>query len=162
MWKYALLALMVTMPAYAADIATKRVQLRGMDKITGRISTMDAQVGEPITFGDLKITVQRCLTKPPEETPENSAYLNVVETNAKGELKEVFQGWMFSSNPALSAMEHPVYDVWVLQCLTGKVVAPIVKANEVKRDTAPEEALNEPVVEDDNPSLAEDEAPSGQ
>ncbi len=62
------------------------------------------------------IDVIRCYTRPPEETPENSAYLNIVENLNDGKKQEVFSGWMFSSNPALSAMEHPVYDVWVIGC----------------------------------------------
>lgn len=101
----------------AADIETEKVLLRGVDKITGRVSTMEAAVGEEISFGHLVISIEKCYTKPPEETPENSAYLVITEKLMTGKIQDVFSGWMFSSNPALSAMEHPVYDIWVLSCM---------------------------------------------
>ena len=111
-----LLSIIMILPAQAEEIPTKKAILRGVDKITGRIKTMQADVGNQIIFGNLVIDVIRCYTRPPEETPENSAYLNIVENLNDGKKQEVFSGWMFSSNPALSAMEHPVYDVWVIGC----------------------------------------------
>lgn len=100
----------------------EQVVLRGLDKITGRLSTMTVNVGEKTTFGALDIYVRVCYTHPPEETPENATYLDIVENKEEGQLK-LFSGWMFSSSPALSAMEHAVYDVWVLKC-QGEQVAP--------------------------------------
>ncbi len=119
-----LLAGMMIFPAQAEEIPTKKAILRGVDKITGRIKTMQAEVGNQITFGNLMIDVIRCYTRPPEETPENSAYLNIVENLNNGKKQEVFSGWMFSSNPALSAMEHPVYDVWVIGCKNDESLMP--------------------------------------
>ena len=121
-----LLGMMVS-SVQADEIPTKKVVLRGVDKITGRIKTMQAEVGKQIVFGDLTIDVIRCYTKPPEETPENSAYLNIVENLNDGKRQEVFSGWMFSSNPALSAMEHPVYDIWVIGCKNDEL--PISKTH---------------------------------
>ena len=80
---------------------------------------MTVKVGEPYTYADLTVFVKKCLTRPPEETPENSVFLSISETNGT----EIFQGWMFSSDPALSAMEHPVYDIWVLECKNAKASA---------------------------------------
>lgn len=114
---------MITFPVLAEDIPTKKAVLRGVDKITGRIKTMQADVGNQITFGNLVVDIVKCYTRPPEETPENSAYLNIVENLNDGKKQEVFSGWMFSSNPALSAMEHPVYDVWVIGCKNEAVPA---------------------------------------
>ena len=102
--------------AYAADIKMGVVVLRGLDKVTGRIKTFSIPVGETGQFGRMFITPDSCYTKPPEESPENAAFLFVYEKSLKGENIELFKGWMFSSNPALSAMEHPVYDIWVLGC----------------------------------------------
>ena len=97
--------------AYAADIPTDAVLLQALDKTTGRTSFLTVKVGEPYTYGDLSVKVEKCMKRPPEETPENSAFINITE----GE-NEVFNGWMFSSNPALSAMDHAVYDIWVVEC----------------------------------------------
>ena len=113
---YKLLALMMVGwagVALAADIPTDSAILRGLDKTTGRARTFTAKVGKAASFGELTIVVDKCLKRPIDEAPENTAFLTVEETETG---KSVFQGWMFSSNPALSAMEHPVYDIWVLEC----------------------------------------------
>ena len=99
-------------PVFGATIPTDTVILQGMDKVTGRVKELSLPVGSSIDFGELTITVDKCLTKTPEETPENAAFLRIVQAD-----KELFLGWMFSSNPAISAMEDPVYDVWVVSCV---------------------------------------------
>lgn len=106
----------------AEDISYGQVVLRGLDKVTGRLSTMTVNVGEKTTFGALDVYVRVCYARPPEETPENAAFLEIVENKEEGQLK-LFSGWMFSSSPALSAMDHAVYDLWVLKC-QGEQVAP--------------------------------------
>lgn len=100
----------------SAELLMNIAVLRGVDKITGRVSTMQASVGDKIAFGHLTIGVEKCYTRSPEETPENSAFLTITEKKSDGTTVEVFTGWMFSSNPALSAMEHATYDVWVIGC----------------------------------------------
>lgn len=121
---------------HAEDISLEQVVLRGLDKITGRLSTMTVNVGEKTTFGALDIYARVCYVHPPEETPENAAYLDVVENKEEGQLK-LFSGWMFSSSPALSAMEHAVYDVWVLKCqgesVTPPVPEPLVLKNPIEQ-----------------------------
>ena len=100
--------------AMAADLPTDSALLRGLDKTTGRVKTFTAKVGQAVSFGELNIVVDKCLKRPIDEAPENTAFLTIEEAETG---TAVFQGWMFSSNPALSAMEHPVYDVWVLECV---------------------------------------------
>ena len=90
--------------------------MQGLDKVTARISTFDAPIGLPVRFGTLEITVRVCHKTPPEEPPESAVYLEVVEVRSDEVTTLVFQGWMFASSPALSALEHPVYDVWVIDC----------------------------------------------
>ncbi len=109
--------------ALADDISYSQVVLRGLDKVTGRLSTMTVNVGEKTTFGALDIYTRVCYAHPPEETPENAAFLEVVEKKEEGQLK-LFSGWMFSSSPALSAMDHAVYDVWVIKCQGDQVDPP--------------------------------------
>ncbi len=103
----------------------KTVRLNGLDKITGRIMSFDAPVDKPTLFGALQITARTCHKRPPEETPETSAYLEIVDfgtaasaSNDKLKGQSIFSGWMFASSPALSALEHPIYDVWVIDCST--------------------------------------------
>ena len=97
-----------------ADIATDTATLRTMDKITGRVQKITVAIGEQKKVGSLTVLVEKCLKKPPEETPENAAFLTIMDEDIPE--KPVFHGWMFSSNPALSSMEHPVYDIWVVEC----------------------------------------------
>ncbi|WP_374650475.1 DUF2155 domain-containing protein [Dongia sp.] len=100
----------------AHAIPGDNVVLRAMDKITARVSTITVPVGGTVAFGSLQITAKACDKHPPEETPEASAFLDVVEEKPGEAPQPRFQGWMFASSPALSALEHPVYDLWVLDC----------------------------------------------
>jgi hypothetical protein len=109
-------------PAHA--IQMQEAVLQGLDKITARISTIKVAVGETVNFGSLQITLRACDKRPPEETPESAAFLQVVEQKPGEQPVTRFSGWMFASTPALSAMEHPVYDLWVLDCESRDEAAP--------------------------------------
>ena len=100
----------------AAAVEADVVVMQGLDKITARTSTFEVPVGQTVVFGTLEITARFCERTPPEEPPERSAFLKIVDQRPDQEAVEVFSGWMFSSSPALSALEHPVYDVWVIDC----------------------------------------------
>ena len=92
--------------------------MQALDKITARISTLSAPVGQARQFGTLEVTVRRCAFHPPEETPENAAFVVIRDLGYDPTVApaEVFSGWMFSSSPAISALEHPVYDITLLAC----------------------------------------------
>lgn len=89
--------------------------LRALDTMTGQLEDMDISVGQTLTFKRLEITLGDC--RYPLEHPESEAYafLNIRDIR---ENTPRFQGWMVASSPALSAMDHPRYDVWVLRCRT--------------------------------------------
>ncbi|WP_374312834.1 DUF2155 domain-containing protein [Dongia sp.] len=116
------LAVTIAIPT-ALAIPGDNVVLRAMDKITARVSTITVPVGGTVTFGSLQITAKACDKHPPEETPEASAFLDVVEEKPGEAPQPRFQGWMFASSPALSALEHPVYDLWVLDCTSDDAPA---------------------------------------
>ena len=92
--------------------------LQGLDKTTARISTIEAPLDQSVHFGVLRIVVRACIKRPPEEPPETTAFLEIdeVRPGEEGKPQRLFSGWMFKSSPALSALEHPVYDVGVLDC----------------------------------------------
>ncbi|MFP6710803.1 MAG: DUF2155 domain-containing protein [Rhodospirillales bacterium] len=98
----------------AAQYAT--AVLQGLDKVTARVSTFTAPIGRTVKFGTLEIIARTCDKRPPEETPESAAFLDVWEVRPGEPAVSVYRGWMFASSPALAAMEHPVYDVWVVDC----------------------------------------------
>ncbi|MCK5444176.1 MAG: DUF2155 domain-containing protein [Rhodospirillaceae bacterium] len=93
-----------------------RAVLQGLDKVTARVSTREAALGESVRFGTLEVIVRHCDKRPPEETPESAAFLDIWEVRPDEPATSIFRGWMFASSPALHALEHPVYDVWVLDC----------------------------------------------
>lgn len=104
-------------PAFAVEMITEPVaHLQGLDKTTARVSQFDAPVGREVAFGTLSILVRVCRRNPPEEPPENAAFLEIFESRPGEAREKLFSGWMFSSSPALSALEHPVYDVNLLDC----------------------------------------------
>ena len=113
------------------------VMLRALDKITGRSTDFEMLVGEPKVYGSLRIDLQTCYQTPPEEPPESAAFLKITSATSKqvqtmaeprdlteeemvvSEAEDAdvrFSGWMFASSPGLSALEHPVYDIWVIAC----------------------------------------------
>jgi hypothetical protein len=106
--------------------------LRGLDKITGRAIDINAPVGVPVRFGTLTLTVRSCYTVPPEEPPETTVFVQIDDNPPSAPPKRMFSGWMFASTPALSALEHPTYDVWVITCKTdepaGEPAPPIAGA----------------------------------
>ncbi|RJF89985.1 DUF2155 domain-containing protein [Oleomonas cavernae] len=100
------------------------VVLQGLDKVTARISTIEVPLDGTATFGTLTIRVRKCVIPPPDEKPEASAFLEIADTPPGQPAVAVFSGWMFASSPALSALEHPVYDVWVTACKTAAPGSP--------------------------------------
>lgn len=129
--------------AHAAAIEGDTVVLQGLDKVTARVWTFDARIGEPVRFGTLEINPRFCVRTPPEEPPESKAFLDIYEVRDGAEKADLFHGWMFASSPALNALEHPVYDVWVIDCKQTQAVAPPnVEGSKAPADTpaAPEPA----------------------
>jgi hypothetical protein len=97
-------------------IENGRAIFSGLDKITGRTISFDAAIGETVQFGALQVTARACYTRPPTEATNTDAFVEVDEVTLQGEIKRIFNGWMFASSPGLHAVEHPIYDVWLTDC----------------------------------------------
>lgn len=102
-----------------AVIATGAL-LRGLDKLTGEVADFDLDNGYSVNFGDLRVDMAQC--RHPSESPNGEAFAFVSVYSSKGAGENLFQGWMIASSPALSALDHARYDVWVLRCKTSEVV----------------------------------------
>ena len=111
-------ALLVALPATAQNygLVGDAVVLQGLDKVTARVERFVAPVGLEVSFGTLKITARACHKTPPEEPPEVAAFLDIDDARPEQPRADAFDGWMFASSPGLSALAHPVYDVWVIDC----------------------------------------------
>jgi hypothetical protein len=124
--------------------------LRGLDKITGRPTNIVAPVGKTVNFATLTVTARYCYSTPASETPETAAFVQIDDHRANQPAKRIFSGWMYASSPGLNAMEHPLYDVWVINCtatapVPGAVatVAPVKVASPDSSDKEQTEALPE-------------------
>ena len=98
--------------------------LQGLDKVTAQVSRMQVQVGESSSFGTLDFVVRACRSTRPDETPENAVFLEISDTPPGEPRHSVYSGWMFSSSPAVSALDHPVFDIWVLRCVDQPIADP--------------------------------------
>jgi len=97
-------------------IANPTAVFSGLDKITGRITLFDVAINETVQFGALQVTPRVCYSRPPTETPNTDAFVEVDEVTLQNEIKRIFTGWMFAASPGLHAVEHPIYDVWLTDC----------------------------------------------
>ena len=100
----------------AEPISGSSVVLQVLDKVTARISTIEILIGENQQFGSLDIQIYECKKRPPEEIPEDFVLMRIMDQVNKKKLERVFQGWMLSSSPTVSPLEHPTYDIWVKDC----------------------------------------------
>ena len=104
-------------PAAAQEWVPKRqARLQALDKVTARITILTAAVDQPVTYGTLSITVRACNARPPDEVPDAAAYIEVRDGLATGSAPPAFRGWMLANAPAANMLEHPVYDLRVLEC----------------------------------------------
>jgi hypothetical protein len=125
----------------AAEPVGETAIFTGLDKITARISRLEVPIGERVQFGTLEILADSCNKRPPTETPETTAFVEVFDIGKTlaDELQDketaqpalprpperLFSGWMFASSPGLNAVEHPVYDVWLIDCKMAAPEAPM-------------------------------------
>lgn len=164
------LSVVAALSASASTMAQKNeATLRALDKITGRSTDIVVKVGEPVVYGSLRVDLKTCYQAPPEEVPESAAFLRIASTQpvavetmeaavaakdvapSEGESPILFSGWMYASSPGLNALEHPVYDIWVIRCTAPEPVK------------LPERAIipesEEPLYEDMPAGVTETETP---
>jgi len=115
----------------------------GLDKITGVTTSFEVKIGEETRFGGLIVKPDVCYSRPVTEEPKTTTFVEVDEDELGGKRKRIFTGWMFAESPGLSAVEHPVFDVWLTGCRDPNAPPPTVEA-------APE-ASPDPNKEEDQP-----------
>jgi hypothetical protein len=112
-----LAALLLPATAFAQSWVPQRVaELQALDKVTARVTTLRVPVDRPESFGSLTITVRACNARPPDEVPDAAAWLEITDSRAPANGAAVFRGWMFANAPGVNMLEHPVYDIRVLEC----------------------------------------------
>ena len=134
LWRAALLALMavpLTAPIAGAqtvwaplEATPQRTQgpqvtsgtvasLRTLDKVSGALTDLSLRLGESATFGHLTVTLTACRFPTDNPAADAFAFVEIVDS---ADRERLFLGWMVASSPALNALDHPRYDLWVLGC----------------------------------------------
>ena len=116
--------LLIAGAMFAASVTpalAQRAVVRGLDKVTGHARDYTLTLGRPARVGSLEVIARACTKAAPEETPEVRIYLQIyhhppAREGEESERREVFHGWLFASSPGLSAVDHPTYDIWAIDC----------------------------------------------
>lgn len=114
-------------PAAAERVANPIAIFAGLDKITGLTTTFEARIGEEKRFGGLFIKADACYTRDVTEEPRTTSFVEVDEIESDETRKKIFSGWMFAESPGLSAVEHPIYDVWLTGCRDPNAPPPVIE-----------------------------------
>lgn len=143
----AVLALCVASPTLTATAATGEanlmgtaVQLRALDKVTARTFDYTVPIGDSLDFGSLTIHAKHCEKTPPTELPETYAFLQVDDRRLMEDGSEsadgarLFSGWMYESRPAISALDHRVYDIWVIGCVVPEGAGSLRRSDDYTPD----------------------------
>ncbi len=118
MIRAALVALLVTATGAAAQQKVESgpgAMLRGLDKVSGQTVDIEVQNGETTSIFGLDVALGDCRYPAENPTGDAFAYLTIWE---QGKAQQLFDGWMIATSPALNALDHARYDVWVIRCIT--------------------------------------------
>lgn len=105
--------------ARAEKISNPIAVFSALDKITAVVTTIEVPINKTVKIGTLNVTARVCFTRPPTEPPRTTAFVEVNDVRVNGAENRIFTGWMFASSPGLHGVEHPVYDVWLVNCKTS-------------------------------------------
>ncbi|MBY0337181.1 MAG: DUF2155 domain-containing protein [Acetobacteraceae bacterium] len=105
-------------------VRRQTAEIQALDKVNARVSSIRATVGQPANFGTLTITVRACHARPPDESPDSAAWVEITDSRGApvpggGGIPPggvVFRGWLFAERPAANMLQHPVYDIRILAC----------------------------------------------
>jgi hypothetical protein len=126
------LLLLIILAATASSAAAERISnpiaiFAGLDKVTGLTTAFEAKIGEEKRFGGLYVKADACYTRDVTEEPRTTSFVEVEEVESDDTRKKIFSGWMFAESPGLSAVEHPIYDVWLTGCRDPNAPPPVIE-----------------------------------
>ena len=132
------LAIVLLAAALGSSASAERLKnpvalFAGLDKITGIITAFDVAVDETRQFGSLVVRPRVCYSRPPEEEPKTTSFVEVEEIGLNRKKRRIFSGWMFAESPGLNAVEHPVYDVWLTACIDPAAPKPVIEEDSNSR-----------------------------
>ncbi|KAB2847580.1 MAG: DUF2155 domain-containing protein [Hyphomicrobiaceae bacterium] len=142
---------LVSLAASADRVVNQVAVLAALDKTTARIERMELALGETKRFGALKITLRACYSRTPIETPKTAAFLEVREIKLDASERLIFSGWMFAESPGLNAVEHPVFDVWLTECVKPVLPARPTTTSQAQQPQEPRRTGQQPIIRQQAP-----------
>ena len=113
--KFFFIILLYSHQVWSEPLQKQYANFKLLDKISNKLVEKSIKVNETDFIETLKIQVFSCLTEPPDEIPEDYVLINVKDDFQEQE-KSIYKGWMISSSPDVTPLEHPIYDLWLLGC----------------------------------------------
>ena len=99
------------------NIDGTKTDIKILDKISSKNELINLLNGDELIYKDLAIKVMKCTNSALDDNPEIKAYIQVRDLTKKSNNEVyVFNGWMFSSSPSIAPFDHPVYDIWLVNC----------------------------------------------
>ena len=117
--KFLLIFLFYSNQVFAEPLLMQYANFKLLDKISNKLAEKTIKVNESELIGTLNIKVYSCFTEPPNKIPEDYVLIDVKD-NFQDEDKSIYKGWMISSSPDVTPLEHPIYDLWLLGCSNNK------------------------------------------
>jgi hypothetical protein len=124
--------------AEAQRIENQTAVFAALDKVTARISPLNATLNNIEMFGALKVTARACYSRASTEAPKTSAFVEIDEVLLDGSTRRIFSGWMFAESPGLNALEHPVFDLWLTECANPARTAASPRGGSAAGQAAPQ------------------------
>ncbi len=130
--------------SHAERIENPVAVFSGMDKITAVTQTFQVKIGEEVSFGTLTVKAFACYTRSITEKPKTTGFVQIFSRDESGVQEKLFSGWMFAESPGLSALENPVYDVWLTGCIDPAAPPPPVELPPLPAEAEVEKTPDEP------------------
>ena len=117
--KFFLIVLLYSNQLFSEPMQMQYANFKLLDKISNKLFQKSIKVDQSDSIGTLDIEVYSCFTEPPNEIPENYVLIDVKD-NFQNQEESIYKGWMISSSPDVTPLEHPIYDLWLLSCSNDK------------------------------------------
>ena len=112
-----LFLLFTTISLSKSQLEGSFTEIKILDKISSKNTSLKLKNGQLLKFKDLSIQSLKCKNSEFDDNPEVTAYIQVRDlSNQNNDEVFVFNGWMFSSSPSIAPFDHPVYDIWLVNC----------------------------------------------
>ena len=117
--KYIYICFLFCSSVLAEPITGTSAKLKLLDKTTNKVIQKTINVNSTIDWDSLNIQIYACYSTSPEEIPEDYVLLEIKDTLSANK-EYIYRGWMISSSPDVTPLEHPIYDLWLIDCMVDK------------------------------------------